>query len=347
MKFCALDAHSQHCELAVVSEKGKVISCRNLVTSEKELLMTLRAVVGPKKLVFEEGPLAHWLAQLLRPYVDELIVADPKKNRWISHNEKKSDRVDAVELAQLLRLGSIRSVFHSQDEAWVKFRQLVQHQRDLVRHMVRTKNQLKAHMRSVAVSCPGNALYQAVDSDAQLAEWLDRIDAYPQLQMEVNHLVRLLACQFELIKQTEAKMEKQSRQWPIIAQWQKLPGVGLITAATVAAIVVTPLRFAHDGKLTSYAGLSIMQQESGGKVLRRRASHGGNRDLKRVLMQAARCVGNSKKTTHPVVNYYRGLLARGLPDAAVRRAVARKLLSVMYGQWKRALVTQPQPSVAA
>ncbi len=65
--------------------------------------------------------------------------------------------------------------------------------------------------------------------------------------------------------------------------------------------------------------------------------------MKRVLMQAASCVGNCKEATQPVLQYYQGLLARGLTDVAVRRAVARKLLSVMYGQWKRAMSNQPKP----
>jgi transposase len=348
MKFLAIDAHSQHCELAVLNEQGKLIQCRSIPTSERGLIDAVRSVTGPKKLTIEEGSMTGWLALLLKPYVDELIVADPKQNHWISKNEQKDDVGDATRLAQLLRLGVIKPVYHSQDQRWVEFRSLMQHHQDLTQHLVRTKNQLKAHIRSVGIACSGTAIYQSVDDEEQLAEWLEKIQAYPQLQFEVRQIVRLLAQQMDLLEETNDQIKKQSQQWPIIEAWQRQqPGVGLIVASTVAAALITPERFSKKSKLCAYAGLSVFQQRSAGKVLRSGATRGGNRDLKRALMQAANAIGRMKADKHELASCYQSLKSRGLSALTAQRATARRLLFQMVGQWKRALVNQPKQPLTA
>jgi len=348
MKFLAIDAHSQHCELAILNENGKLIQCRSIPTSERGLIEAVRCVIGPKKLTIEEGSMTGWLSLLLRPYVDELIVADPKQNHWISKNEQKDDVGDAVRLAQLLRLGVLKPVYHSQDQRWVEFRSLMQHHQDLTQHMVRTKNQLKAHLRSVGIACAGKAIYQAADDEEQLADWLGKISSYPQLQFEVRQIVRLLAQQMDLLDETKDHIKEQSKQWPIIEAWQRQqPGVGLIVASTVAAMLITPARFSKKSKLCAYAGLSVFQQRSAGKILRSGATRGGNRDLKRALMLAANAIGRMKTGNHELASCYQSLKSRGLSSLTVQRAIARRLLFQMVGQWKRALVNQPKPQLTA
>jgi transposase len=308
----------------------------------------VRSVSGPKKLVIEEGSMTGFLCMLLRPYVDELVVADPKQNHWISKNEQKDDPDDATRLAQLLRLGVIKPVYHSQDQRWVEFRSLVQHHQDLIQHLVRTKNQLKAHMRSVGVGCTGKAIYQAAEDTKELACWLEKIHAYPQLQFEVRQIVGLLGRQMDLLKETIDQIKEQSAQWPIIAAWQwQQPGVGLIVASTVAATLITPARFSKKSKLCAYAGLSVFEQRSAGKVLRSGATRGGNRDLKRALMQAANTIARMKPDRHPLAAHHHSLKSRGLSSLTAQRAIARRLLFQMVGQWKRALETQPKQLLTA
>jgi transposase len=348
MKFLAIDAHSQHCELAVLNENGKMTQCRSIPTRERDLIEAVRCVPGPKKLAIEEGSITGWLNLLLRPYVDELIVADPKQNRWISKNEQKDDLGDAVRLAQLLRLGVIKPVYHSQDQRWVEFRSLMQHHQDLTKHLVRTKNQLKAHLRSVGIDCSGTAIYQSAEDEEELAEWLGKIQDYPQLQFEVRQMVRLLAQQMDLLDETTVQIIKQSAQWPIIEAWQReQPGVGLIVASTVAAALITPARFSKKSKLCAYAGLSVFAQRSAGKVLRSGATRGGNRDLKRALMQAANAIGRMKIDKHYLAASYQSMKCRGLSSLTAQRAIARKLLFQMVGQWKKALENQPKQPLTA
>ena len=62
-------------------------------------------------MTFEEGTQANWLHDVVRPLVTEVTVCDPRHNK-LMQSGNKSDRVDAQKLAELLRLGSLKGVYH-------------------------------------------------------------------------------------------------------------------------------------------------------------------------------------------------------------------------------------------
>jgi transposase len=111
--------------------------------------------------------------------------------------------------------------------------------------------------------------------------------------------------------------------------FERIPGVGLIVAATVVAIVETPHRFPTKRHLWKYAALAVANPESGGKSYGRYASKEGNRLLKKVLMMAAL---NASKGESRFSRQYRALKPRG--SSIAQRTVARSILAVMYGMWK-------------
>jgi hypothetical protein len=64
-------------------------------------------------VTLEEGTWAAWLYDLLKPHVTELVVCDPRKNALMKEGNK-SDKIDACKLADLLRGGYLRSVYHGE-----------------------------------------------------------------------------------------------------------------------------------------------------------------------------------------------------------------------------------------
>jgi hypothetical protein len=64
-------------------------------------------------ITFEEGTWAAWLYDLLKPYVTNIVVCDPRRNALL-HEGSKSDRIDARKLAELLRSNLLRSVYHGE-----------------------------------------------------------------------------------------------------------------------------------------------------------------------------------------------------------------------------------------
>ena len=145
MKFIGLDAHSKTCFFVVLGKTGRTLKRQRVTTNESNLLEFVRAVKGPKKLVFEEGVMSQWLFVLYKDEVDELAVCQPTE-----HDGPKNDEQDAWNLADLLRVGRLKSVFHADNEL-MNLRTLVSGHDDLVGEITREKNRLKALFRQVAI----------------------------------------------------------------------------------------------------------------------------------------------------------------------------------------------------
>ena len=73
--YMALDVHCAFCEMAVMTNTGKLVLRDRCETRIPALRETIAKVRRPRRLTFEEGPLADWLARELRSSVDELVVA--------------------------------------------------------------------------------------------------------------------------------------------------------------------------------------------------------------------------------------------------------------------------------
>jgi transposase len=54
------------------------------------------------------------LYDLLKPHVTKVVVCDPRKNALLKEGNK-SDKIDARKLADLLRGGYVRSVYHGEN----------------------------------------------------------------------------------------------------------------------------------------------------------------------------------------------------------------------------------------
>ncbi len=110
IKYIGLDAHSSTCTFSVMDGRGREIDNTTIESNGRFLVKYLRGVEGVKKLTFEECELSNWLYEILRPEVDELIVCNPVANG--DYKKKKTDKMDARKLSNLLREGFLVPVYH-------------------------------------------------------------------------------------------------------------------------------------------------------------------------------------------------------------------------------------------
>ena len=113
----SIDAHARNCVLGSMNSQGKFLDAVQFRTTEANLVaQVVKIKASEKLLVVEEGPLAYWIAQTLKPYVSDVLVCDPRKNKAIRSASNKNDRQDAYTLCRLLRLGELSRVYHPQED---------------------------------------------------------------------------------------------------------------------------------------------------------------------------------------------------------------------------------------
>jgi len=125
----------------------------------------------------------------------------------------------------------------------------------------------------------------------------------------------------------------QSKQYPEIKRFMKVPGIGIIHGSTISAIIDTPHRFANKKKLWMYAGVGLAKRGSGGKVYSKKLTKEYNRPLKNAVkkpVESAIFAKDSKFNRQ----YTRLTILEGLPTYKAKLTVARSLLATLYGMWK-------------
>jgi hypothetical protein len=100
--------------IAVLNGAGKLVMESIVETKASTLLDFLHGLHGELHATLEEGTWAAWLYDVLKPHVLEVVVCNPRRNALLKEGSK-SDKVDARKLAELLRSGMLRAVYHGEN----------------------------------------------------------------------------------------------------------------------------------------------------------------------------------------------------------------------------------------
>ena len=334
-KYVALDVHQASTVASVREENGRVIARSVLPTEEPAIVEFFRGLRGAIQVALEEGTQAQWLHDLLVPLVDRVVVCD---RRGEPRSGNKADQVDADQLAEQLRRGSLRAVYHGSPHR-VVLKELTRSYANLVEDTTRVMLRLKALFRARGIRAPGKRVYHP----AGRAEWLGQVaDRGARLRAEA--LYAELDVLRQLRPQAKAAMLAEARRDPAWAVLRTIPFYGPVRVALLLATMQTPWRFRTKRNLWAYAGLAVVTKTSaeyelvGGRPVRRRRApltRGLNRNHNRVLKNLFKGAATAATARPgPLQDWYHGVLARGVREELARVTLARKLAALTLRVWK-------------
>src|SRR5215813_684070 len=156
-KYIGMDVHAATIFAAVMNAAGKLLMECVLETKAATILEFVQGVRGTLALTFEEGTSATWLHDLLQPHVNRWVVCDPRKNALLREGNQ-NDRVDARNLAELLRTNQVKPVYH-ENHGTRALKELGRSYLTLTRDSTRVMNRIKSVYRSWAIPCAGTSVY--------------------------------------------------------------------------------------------------------------------------------------------------------------------------------------------
>ena len=331
--YIGADVHNNSTELAI-EKKNKIVARYSVPTTIPAISNVMDSLQGKKHLAIEEGPMAGWLYRNLHRKVDSFIVADPRRNKLISSDGDHDDKIDSAKLAMLLAGGYLREIYHSDNDQRVELKHWVGLYHDRIRDAVRNINKIRARCRMYGVTIPRKVLRQP----EHRAVWL-----YKLKNAALSNQLLMLWIGYDATAK-QARMAKQqlinlTKKYPVIRLWRELAGIGIIRAATIFAYLDTPWRFKKKNKLWKYCGVGLQRTASGTdktgrpKPARLQLPWAANRILKNAILGAALTAINQKQNTFKTD--YERMMQNGIIPSNARHTVARKLLTVMWGMWKR------------
>lgn len=275
----------------------------------KDYLKKLR---GKIILTVEETTGAQWLYVELADFVDKMIICNPYRN-FLLKEGPKNDYKDSAELCRLLRAGLLKEVYHSNDENY-KIRKLTSSYIDLVKAIVRAKNQL-------------SAIYRGIGKDYK-EKTIDTEDEYIRfIVAEKRSTIEELSRQKKEYIKVFQKLKTHNKT---IKNLTEVSGIGITNAVKLFSVVIDANRFPNKYHYWSYIGLVKYKMESGGKLYRKKNTR-YNRTLKEIYKTATQTALQGK---NDIRDYYEALLKKGIPEKEAKNRITRYIAKSTYAMMK-------------
>ncbi|MFO0876279.1 MAG: IS110 family transposase [Gemmataceae bacterium] len=260
------------------------------VPASREALLALLQLRRPAVVVIEACASAGWVHDLCVQHGLRCKVANTATEAWrFKHLKRKTDKDDALRLAQLEALGQLPTVSVPPPAVREK-RSLILARQRLVGLRVRAQNRLRALLVAQGLDAPRGA---AAWSAAGLAVFEQHARPLADCSPEERWrgLIHLALVEYRQLlaweQQTEAKLDALGKADAQVARLRTVPGVGPRTAEVVAAYLHEPGRFRSGKEVGAYAGLVPRQHQSGECDRRGRITRRGPGVLRKLLVECA------------------------------------------------------------
>lgn len=261
------------------------------VRTTPEAVHACLADLEPDRVVLEIGTAAGWVHDLAQASSYDVQVANVNHHAWRWKNVKrKTDRDDALKLAQLSAMGQLPTVYMPSHAVRQK-RALVAYRQKLVGRCRQIKNHLRALLeREGIVFAAGKAGW----TETQRRELQALALPWEQVTSEEDLWRGMLGEELVSLEQTEAHVAAVTKKLDALGACdarvhllRTVPAVGARLAETVVAVIDDPSRFQTGKQVGSYVGLTARQYQSGSRDRQGRISGQGHRVLRSLLVEVS------------------------------------------------------------
>jgi len=334
MNSVGVDLHKKIIMIRVVSPTRQLRATQRFTCDQSADIVAWLQNHRPFQLTVEATASYEWFLQLVEPIADRIVLANPGRLRIIAETTRKTDKLDAGVLAELLALDLIPPAYRPTPRLR-QHRTLVRHHDFLRRRQTAVKNRLRRLLmnynadRDDLFTGRGRRVAETLPlSDADRFCWNQlwaQLELLHQQSLDLRRCLREFAAKAPI---REAEARKLLRT---------IPGVGFLTAEVFLAEVGDIARFRSQKRVAAYAGLVPIVRESAGKRQDGCITHQGSRLLRWILCQAAWQLVRHSRHWQTIFEH----LARRRGRRRAITAIARRLICVMTAVVARGQMYQP------
>jgi transposase len=365
--FVGLDTSKLKISVAV-AEDGRQGEIRflgeidNTPEAVRRLVHKLASRHGELLFCYEAGPTGDGLQRQIAALGHECAVIAPSLIPKRPCERVKTNRRDALTLARLHRAGELTAIWVP-DPGHEAVRELVRAREAAMADLREKRQHLQSFLLRHGQIFPGRQPWTRAH-----ARWL--------AELIFEHPAQYLVLQEyrQAIEEAEARLARLTQQvaevvatWsmaPVVAAYQALRGVALLTAVTFVAEIGDVRRFDSPRQLMAYLGLVPCESSTGERVRRGGITKAGNTRVRRVLIEGAwtyrfparmsRVLQERQEGLPAAVRAiawkaqvrlcarYRRLMAAGKRQTVVTTAIAREMAAFLW-----AIGREVQPRSAA
>lgn len=283
--FIGIDFHKRYSVFCVLDASGTILERGRIEHAFPQLFVDLIRRYPKARVVFETTMNWAWLYEILEAHLPagSIVLADAFKTRIIAESQVKTDKVDALILARLLRAGMVCEVHIPSKTA--RQRKEVLRQRCF---FVRQRTMIRNRIHRLLGAQHNLQLPQCSDLFGKRGlGFLDKLDLPAPSGLLLKQQLEMLRSLQARIAEDEATLKTMLEDSPELGFIRSLPGMGPILSAVVVSEIDSIKRFTSAQKLCGYAGLCPSTSSSGGKTHQGRLVPRCNKWLRWAFVEAA------------------------------------------------------------
>ena len=324
-----LDLGDRYSYLCLIdTDSGEVIEEGRLRTTP-EALRRRFASEPSVRIAIETGTHSPWVSRLLEECGHEVLVANSRKLRLIYANRRKTDEVDAENLARLARVDpKLLYPLKHRGEASQAHMAIIRSRQALVDCRTQLVNHVRGAVKSFGhrlPKCPARSFHKRASEHIPEA-----------LLAALGPILEQIGSLTQRIRQYDRQLEAISKEsYPETSLLRQVEGIGPLTALTCVLTLEDPYRFEKSRSVGAYLGLVPATDRSGERDPQKRISKEGDQMLRKLLVGSAHYVLGPFGSDSDLRRHGEKIAARGGKNAKKRAvvAVARKLSVLLHRLW--------------
>lgn len=326
--YAGLDVSLKETAVCIVNGDGKVVLERKVASEPAPLAAVLETYAVDLRLVgIEASAVGGWLQpELASRGFAAVVIEACHTHVALTTMRNKTDRNDALGIAQLMRMGWFKVVHVKSLEAQ-RLRMLLGCRRSVVRKLVAMENEIRGTLRAFGLKVgnvsrgrfPARVLQLTAEADPLIAELVQRL-----LAVRSTLLIEYRRMHLLVVKATLAD--------PVCRRLMTVPGVGPVTALAFRTGIDDPQRFKRSRTVAAHFGMTPRRFQSGEVDYAGRISKCGDRVVRQALYDAAGSLLRRCRKGCALRTWGLRIMKRsGIRKATV--AVSRKLAVIMHRMW--------------
>lgn len=259
----------------------------------------------------------RWMTSICTETGIDVHIANTIKLRQIAESGQKTDKNDALTLAELLRVNYLPEAYKVPDDIY-ELRMLVRERA----HFITQSTATKCRIHSV---CTQRGSHETAERPLHKAGW-DALYTKESGLYEMFQSLEEIKAHVTNLEKRIAETIKETTTYKILLS---LPGIGPVTAAAIYAEVGDFKRFHTSSALISYAGIYPKERSSGETKRYGSISKAGSKVLRYSIIEAAMRVRDTEKS-HNLYTHYQSAKDRNKTAKQARIVVAHKLLTITW-----------------
>jgi transposase len=339
--YAGIDVSLEYSSVCVVDTSGKIVR-EAKVASEPEALIGWFSSLGLElaRIGLEAGPLSQWLYAQMK---QAGLAVELLETRHVSDAFKampvKSDRNDARNIAQLMRLGWFRPV-HCKSLAAQEVRAMLTARRLVQSKLLDVENSLRGILR-------GFGLKVGTTTRTRFAGRIEElVQGHPGLETIAAALLRARTVLLAELNGFEKRVRQTSRFHAHARLLMSTPAVGPIISLTFASAIDDPSRLTSSKQAGPLFGLTPKKYQSGQTDHSGRISKLGDASVREALYEAAHIILTKPIKGCTRLKSWAMRIAKRAGMNKAKVALARKLAVIMLRMLKDNMPFNPAARAA-